>query len=233
MTGLELIKKLRSEGMTLPVILASGTVPTEELERHSRLSLDATLPKPFTIVELLDAVNRVAAGASPSAGSAPLSAVKAGVSPTTADSHGDAQPPAKPPSRILVVEDEPDARQLAVDVLAGSGYAVVAVKDGAAGWAALQSGNYDLIVTDNKMPRMSGVEMIEKLRTARMNLPVVMVTGYLPTHEYIRRPWLKPDVILEKPFSNFDLLAAVARLLLRQNGQDVRPRVRPLEQGLK
>ena len=117
------------------------------------------------------------------------------------------------PIRILVVDDEQDARQLTVDVLANSGYAVEAVKDGAAGWEALQAGGYDLIVTDNKMPRMSGVEMIEKLRTARMALPVVMVTGYLPTHEYVLRPWLKPDVILEKPFSNGDLLAAVRKLL--------------------
>ena len=120
------------------------------------------------------------------------------------------------PVRILVVDDEQDARQLTVDVLANSGYAVEAVKDGAAGWDALQAGRYDLIVTDNKMPGMSGVEMIEQLRTARMALPVVMVTGYLPTHEYVRRPWLKPDVILEKPFSNDELLAAV-KTLLHQN----------------
>ena len=117
------------------------------------------------------------------------------------------------PIRILVVDDEQDARQLTVDVLANSGYVVEAVKDGAAGWDALQAGRYDLIVTDNKMPGMSGVEMIEQLRTARMALPVVMVTGYLPTHEYIRRPWLKPDVILEKPFSNADLLATVKKVL--------------------
>ena len=119
------------------------------------------------------------------------------------------------PIRILVVDDEQDARQLTVDVLANSGCAVEAVKDGAAGWDALQAGRYDLIVTDNKMPGMSGVEMIEQLRTARMALPVVMVTGYLPTHEYIRRPWLKPDVILEKPFSNADLLSTVKKSCTR------------------
>jgi CheY-like chemotaxis protein len=117
------------------------------------------------------------------------------------------------PPHILVVDDERDARQLTVDVLARSGYDVDAVADGAAGLAALLAGKYDLIVTDNKMPKMSGVEMIEKLRSARMGLPVIMVTGYLPEHEFVRRPWLKPDVILEKPFSNDDLLAAVKKFL--------------------
>lgn len=145
------------------------------------------------------------------------------------------RPPANSPRpiRILVVDDEQDARQLTSDVLANAGYAVAAVKDGTAGWAALQAGQYDLIVTDNKMPRMLGVEMIEKLRTARMALPVVMVTGYLPTHEYVRRPWLKPDVILEKPFSNADLLAAVKKLLPREQGSDVCPQAGSLEKGLK
>src|SRR6185369_4261945 len=58
-TGLELIKKLRSEDMTLPVILASGTVPVEELNRHPWLQLDASLPKPFTITQLLETVKTV------------------------------------------------------------------------------------------------------------------------------------------------------------------------------
>ena len=59
MTGLDLIKKLRSEDMTLSVILASGTVPAEELNRCPWLQVDALLPKPYTIAELLRTVNQV------------------------------------------------------------------------------------------------------------------------------------------------------------------------------
>jgi FixJ family two-component response regulator len=58
-TGMELIKKLRSEDMMLPVILASGTVPAEELKRHPWLLLDATLEKPFTVAQLLEVVKQV------------------------------------------------------------------------------------------------------------------------------------------------------------------------------
>lgn len=58
-TGLDLIRKLRSEDMTLSVILASGTVPVEELNRCPWLEVDALLPKPYTIAELLKTVNRV------------------------------------------------------------------------------------------------------------------------------------------------------------------------------
>ena len=123
------------------------------------------------------------------------------------------QCPAKPLHRILVVDDDSDTRQLSVDVLAGSGYDVEAVLDGAAGWEALQVNRYDLIITDNKMPRMTGIEMIEKLRSARMAVPVIMATGDLPTHEFARKPWLKPDAMLERPFSNDDLLETVKKVL--------------------
>jgi DNA-binding response OmpR family regulator len=122
------------------------------------------------------------------------------------------------PPRILVVDDERDFRQLATDVLTGSGYEVEAVNDGAAGWEALLTYDYDLIITDNIMPRMQGIEMIEKLRAASMTIPVIMATGLPPTHEFVRRPWLKPDITLEKPFSNEDLLGAVKKLLGTVNG---------------
>ena len=123
------------------------------------------------------------------------------------------QRPAKPPRRILVVDDDNSVRQLTVNVLARSGYDVEGVKDGAAGWESLQANSYDLIVTDNKMPRVTGIEMIEKLRSACMAIPVIMATGCFPTDELARKPWLTPDAMLQRPHSNDDLLAAVKEIL--------------------
>ena len=118
-----------------------------------------------------------------------------------------------PACRVLVVDDDRDTRQLSIDVLAGCGYDVDAVTDGAAGWEALQNASYDLTITDNKMPRMTGIEMIEKVRSARMTVPVIMATRHLPMDEFDRKPWLKPDATLQRPFSNDDLLGAVNRVL--------------------
>ena len=123
------------------------------------------------------------------------------------------QCPAKPPRRILVVDDDNDARKLIVDALAAAGYDVEGVKDGAAGWESLQANSYDLIVTDNKMPRVTGIEMIEKLQSACMAIPVIMATGCLPTDELARKPWLTPDAMLQRPHSDDDLLAAVKEIL--------------------
>jgi DNA-binding response OmpR family regulator len=124
------------------------------------------------------------------------------------------------PHRILVVDDDSDTRQLSVDVLVGSGYDVDAVMDGAAGWEALQDISYDLTITDNKMPRMTGIEMIEQLRSARMTLPVIMATGHLPMDEFARKPWLKPDATLQRPFSNDDLLEVVKTVLRPDDNND-------------
>jgi DNA-binding response OmpR family regulator len=118
-----------------------------------------------------------------------------------------------PSRRILVVDDDPDTRQLSVDVLVSSEYEVDAAIDGAAGWEALRAKHYDLVITDNKMPKMTGVELIEKLRYTRVGLPVIMATSQLPTHIFDRKPWLLPDATLQRPFSNDDLLTTVKRVL--------------------
>jgi CheY-like chemotaxis protein len=119
------------------------------------------------------------------------------------------------PQRILVVDDNNSLRRLCVDVLVTAGYEVTAAVDGAAGWAELQFNQYDLIITDNQMPKMTGLQMMEKMRSARMTLPVIMATGCLPTLMFTRQPWLQPDATLERPFSNEDLLETVTRVLKR------------------
>jgi DNA-binding response OmpR family regulator len=121
--------------------------------------------------------------------------------------------PKNPSHRILVVDDDPDTRQLSVDVLVSSEYEVDAAMDGAAGWEALRARHYDLVITDNKMPKMTGVEMIEKLRYTRVDLPVIMATSQLPTYIFDEKPWLTPDAMLQRPFSNDDLLATVKRVM--------------------
>src|SRR5512140_1791192 len=123
--------------------------------------------------------------------------------PQTEDPAGAPPPyPANSPHRILVVDDDSNARQLSLEVLTGAGYDVEGAEDGAAGWEALQAKSYDLVITDNKMPRMTGIEMIAKLRSARRAIPVIMATGALPIREFARKPWLKPDATLPRPFSN-------------------------------
>jgi two-component system, OmpR family, alkaline phosphatase synthesis response regulator PhoP len=115
-------------------------------------------------------------------------------------------------NRILVVDDDIDLRLLSAEVLFRSGYQVDTAEDGETGWEALQARNYDLLITDNKMPKVSGVELVRKLRSARMALPVILATGAMP-EELDRHPWLQLAATLLKPFTGEELLGTVKKVL--------------------
>jgi DNA-binding response OmpR family regulator len=123
---------------------------------------------------------------------------------------------AKPARRILVVNDELDTRQFYCEALAQTGYQVDAAEDGDAGWKMLlaashDSNGYDLVITDNNMPKMSGVEMIRKLRAAGMTLFVIMATSAVPPD----LEKLNIAAILEKPFNTQQLVQTVKDALTR------------------
>jgi DNA-binding response OmpR family regulator len=118
-----------------------------------------------------------------------------------------------PPHRILVVDDDRDLRLLYADALAGPGYHVDAAEDGAAGWEALQANNYSLLITEHEIPNLTGVELVKKLRAARMALPVVMAAGRLPIEELARNPSLQLAATLAKPFAVDALLDTVKNVL--------------------
>jgi DNA-binding response OmpR family regulator len=117
------------------------------------------------------------------------------------------------PTRILLVDDEVLICQVCTRVLRDVGYQTETAKDGAVAWKALQAKSFDLLITDNNMPRVSGVELVKKVRSAHMALPVIMVSGNLPTRELDRNPWLQPVATLAKPFTGDELLGTVKKVL--------------------
>jgi DNA-binding response OmpR family regulator len=119
----------------------------------------------------------------------------------------------KPPQSILVVDDEFSLRRLLTDSLVQFGYHVNAVADGAAAWDALQDNTYDLVITDNSMPKLTGVEMIKLLRDKDVTLPVIMASGAFPTEEVARYPWLGINAFLLKPYTIDEMLKTVKNTL--------------------
>jgi DNA-binding response OmpR family regulator len=120
---------------------------------------------------------------------------------------------ANSPYRILVVDEDSDLRLLYADVLAPPGYYVDAAEDGAAGWKALQVKNYNLLITEHSLPGLTGVELVKKLRAARMAVPVVLAAVRLPTYELARNPSLQLAATLLKPFAVDTLLDTVKKVL--------------------
>ncbi len=118
-----------------------------------------------------------------------------------------------PRRRILLVDDDSNLRCLNTAVLTSSGCQVDEAKEGAAAWDALQLNCYDLLITDNNMPKLSGIELLKKLHAANMSLPIIMATGALPQAEFTRSPWLQPTATLLKPFTIDELLEIVQKVL--------------------
>jgi len=119
----------------------------------------------------------------------------------------------KPLHRILVIEDDAIIRKLNARVLAHSGYHVDAAENGAVGWKALRANNFDLLITDHDMPKLSGLELVKKARSAHMTLPIILATGTLPEEELGRHPSLQITATLLKPFSSDQLLETVKKIL--------------------
>lgn len=115
--------------------------------------------------------------------------------------------------RILVVDDELVLRQLSVAVLVCVGYEVDTAEDGEAGWEALNANEYDLLITDNNMPRLTGVDLVKRLRYDDVLIPVILVSGEMPTEELNREPWLQLAATLAKPFAPEELVRSVNQIL--------------------
>ena len=117
------------------------------------------------------------------------------------------------PQRILLVNRDPYVCHLYADVLIRHGYDVNAAEDGAAGWKELQANPYHLLITENDLPKISGAQLIRKVRAARLDVSVVMVASKLSAREQAGSPSLQPGATLLKPMPGAALLDTVKTAL--------------------
>jgi DNA-binding response OmpR family regulator len=125
--------------------------------------------------------------------------------------------------RILVADDYEDARQIISNTLARAGFEVETVADGEAAWESLQHEHYDLLVTDNEMPRLAGIKLIERIRDAGMSLPVILASGSLSEEDRRDHAHLRIAAALAKPFDFWEFLNAVGNALREPAGAAADP----------
>jgi len=118
-------------------------------------------------------------------------------------------------SRILVVEDDPQLRQVVVRLLQQAGYDVAETASGAAALQFWRESGADLVLTDIKMAGMNGIEVILQLRAEAPGLPIVAMSGVGPWDlETLRDAHLLGAVgIVQKPFTREELITALATAL--------------------
>jgi two-component system phosphate regulon response regulator OmpR len=111
--------------------------------------------------------------------------------------------------RLLIVEDDPEMRDLLRKVLEKEGYRVSVSGDGHQALNAFDRETFDLVVTDMLMPCDGGLELLETLHRTHPSLPVIIVTAFGDWHSYSRALELGAAAFISKPLRMAELIAAV------------------------
>jgi len=117
--------------------------------------------------------------------------------------------------RVLVAEDDPGLRSVLERGLREHGYVVDAVADGTLALSYLRSYTYEVAVLDWRMPKQSGLEVIEAMRSRSDKTPVLMLTARDATEDRVEGLNHGADDYLVKPFSFAELVARLQALQRR------------------
>jgi CheY-like chemotaxis protein len=110
---------------------------------------------------------------------------------------------------ILYAEDDQLVRNMITTFLQRGPYEITPVENGLVAWESMQTTQFDLLITDNDMPRLTGIELITKCRRKGITLPIILASGsagFFSGEEY---RWLDLSACLQKPFAPSQLLTTV------------------------
>ena len=119
-------------------------------------------------------------------------------------------------ARILVIDDEPGMREGCRRTLAAAGYQVDVAADGDEGWRRIQEGGWDLALVDIRMPGLSGIDLLERIRGHDPDVVCVVITGYATLEAAIEATKRGAYNLLPKPFTTDDLLLVVRQAMERR-----------------
>ncbi len=141
-------------------------------------------------------------------------------------------------ARILVIDDEPAIRSSLTKFLRDrKGHRVDAAVDGAEGWERLEGAEYDLVLTDLVMPKVNGLELIERARAERPEVPIIVLSGRAVFRDVVDAMRAGAYDFIAKPVEDLEELAAVVdralerRRLVAEN-ETLRDTNRALQEAL-
>jgi DNA-binding NtrC family response regulator len=116
-------------------------------------------------------------------------------------------------ARILIVDDQDMMRDSLAGTLAREGHEVIAANDGPAAVARLSSARFDLLITDLKMPKMTGLELLAEAKRVRPEMPVVLMTAFATVNTAVEAMKLGAYDYIQKPFDGDEIKLLVDRTL--------------------
>ncbi len=118
--------------------------------------------------------------------------------------------------KLLIVEDQDSVAQYLKKGLTESGFVVDLASKGDEGLAIATTRSYDLIIVDGLLPNLDGWTLVKKLRTARIQMPILFLSARDEVEDRVKGLEAGADCYLVKPFAFSELLAQVHSLLRRQ-----------------
>ena len=120
------------------------------------------------------------------------------------------------PATLLVADDDPGLRESLERTLSREGYRVVLASDGRAALERFQSGGIDLIVTDLKMPGLTGLELLRAAKTIAPDVDVILLTAFGTVEEAVKAMKDGAYDFLTKPFRREQLIKLIDKALERR-----------------
>src|SRR6185503_921687 len=114
---------------------------------------------------------------------------------------------------ILYVDDDEMIREICGEILVRAGYSVDLAGGGEAGWESLHRKKYHLLIAEHDMSQPTGLELAARVRDAGMELPIIIVSGFVSFTDDETYAWLRFSSCLRKPFTPATLLRAVEDVL--------------------
>jgi len=137
--------------------------------------------------------------------------------------------------KVLVVEDKPEMIQILTDyVLGPQGYVTLTALNGEEGLHMALSEDPDLVILDLRMPKMSGLQVLQSLREQQCPVPVIVITAYGSEEVVVRALRLGANDYVAKPFELDEMINVVERVLSRSKQEKERARLsQELEKSVK
>jgi len=115
--------------------------------------------------------------------------------------------------RILVVDDEPSLRELLAEAFTARRALVDTAQNGAEAWILWRDSHYDLIISDQRMPELTGLELLARIRAAGSQVPVILASGYGLEGAEVELSQDSQLRVLPKPFTFKRIFALAGELL--------------------
>jgi DNA-binding response OmpR family regulator len=117
--------------------------------------------------------------------------------------------------RLLLVEDDQHITELLEEVLTDQHYVVDIANDGQEAWDYVKTFQYDLLLLDVTLPKISGINLCQQLRSQKYQMPILMLTARDTSHDQIAGLDAGADDYVAKPYKLQELLARIRALLRR------------------